>query len=48
MTVESEVPTDILIVDLEMTNRKIKLTIRVGGIMYVWNRVVLPPSTLHK
>ena len=47
MTVESEVPTDILIVDLEMTNRKDITHNTVEGIMYVWNRVVLHPSTLH-
>ena len=47
MTVESEVPTDILIVDLVMTNRTDISHSTVEGIMYEWNRVVLHPSTLH-
>ena len=48
-TVESEVLTDILIVDLVMTNRKdITHNNTVEGIMYEWNRVVLHPSILHK
>ena len=47
MTVESEVPTDILIVDLEMTNRTDITHNTVEGIMLGWNRVVLHPSTLH-
>ena len=48
MTVESEVPTDILIVDLAMTNRTDITQNTVEGIMYEWNRVVPHSSTLHK
>ena len=47
MTVESEVPTDILIQDLVVTSRKDITHNTVEGIMYEWNRVVLHPSTLH-
>ena len=47
MTVESEVPTDILIRDLVITSGK-DITHNTGeGIMYEWNRLVLHPSTLH-
>ena len=47
MTVESEVPTDILIVDLVMTRRTDMTHNTVEGIMVGWNRLVLHPSTLH-
>ena len=47
MTVVSEVPTDILIVDLSMTRRTDVTHNTVEGIMSGWNRVVLHPSTLH-
>ena len=47
MTVESEVPTDILTVDLEMTSRTDITHNTVEGIMFGWNILVLHPSTLH-
>ena len=48
MTVQSEIPTDILIQDFVMTNRKdITHNNTVEGIMYEWNRVVLHSSTLQ-
>ncbi len=40
MTVESEVPTDILTVDLEMTSRTDITHNTVEGIMFGWNRLV--------
>ena len=47
MTVESEVPTDILVSDLEMTRRTDITHSTVEGIMSRWNRLVPHPSTLH-
>ena len=48
MTVVSEVPTDILVSDLSMTNRTdITHNNTIEGIVYGWNRVVLQPSILH-
>ena len=49
MTVEPEVPWDILISDFIMTGRtNITHNKTVEGSMRGWNRVVLHPSTLHK
>ena len=48
MTVESEAPTDILVSDLVMTDRmNITNNNTIESIMFVWNRVVLHPLTLH-
>ena len=49
MTVEPEVPWDILISDIIMTSgTNIIHNNTVEGSMIGWNRVVLHPSTLHR